>query len=226
MRNDSGGSVPEPSAPAGAPRGKDSDECQTCRHTRYYHGEDATQLPGCITTGCGCPAFVDSARGVQGGEATAPALDVEACVRVLAEFADDEARYAFSGYDDSQAVVRSLVTALPKLVAECSTARAALEERTRTPANEDEEYRQWVWELVHAPGSRILASQAIAGRVVVVDGRTDLDACEATAEACFRALWEESRGGASPGRISFVFTHRDPSSGGSGVETPRAEPQT
>lgn len=141
------GSIPEPSAPAGAPRGKDSDECQTCRHTRYYHGEDATQLPGCITTGCGCPVFVDSARGVQGGEATAP-RNCPACGASPGGYHAPSCEH----WAGDRWLSPSDTAALR---AELSTARAALEERTRELAEADD-----IITLLRAGGSGVETPRA------------------------------------------------------------------
>jgi len=56
-------------------------------------------------------------------------------------------------------------------------------------------------DLVLAPGSQVYPSKINPDRVVVVDGRTGLDACEPTAAEAFAVLFEEADGGPSPHRL-------------------------
>jgi hypothetical protein len=68
----------------------------------------------------------------------------------------------------------------------------------------NDERNQRIADLVLAPGSSVRPSSLNPGYVVVVDGRTGLDACERSASACFDMLFAEADGGESPGRISLA----------------------
>lgn len=62
---------------------------------------------------------------------------------------------------------------------------------------------QRIVDLVTAKGTALYPSRINPDRVVVVNGRTGLDACEATADKCFDVLFTEEDGGESPGRIEI-----------------------
>jgi hypothetical protein len=64
------------------------------------------------------------------------------------------------------------------------------------------ERNQRIADLVCADGSTVYKA-ITPGHVVVVDGRTGLDACEKSASECFDALFREQDGGESPGRIEI-----------------------
>lgn len=66
-----------------------------------------------------------------------------------------------------------------------------------------EERNQRIVDLVTAPGSCVYPATLCPDRVVVVDGRTGLDACERTADDCFDVLFREQDGGPSPGRLDI-----------------------
>lgn len=87
----------------------------------------------------------------------------------------------------------------------CARLLSALSEvtRERDEMRETALRNQRIVELVTAPGSRVESSKLVPGMVVVVDGRTGLDACEPTADAAFDTLFEEADGGESPGRITL-----------------------
>ena len=62
---------------------------------------------------------------------------------------------------------------------------------------------QRILAIVFAPGTEIYPSKINAGRVVVVNGLTGLDACERSAEDCFDVLLREEDGGYSPPRLTI-----------------------
>jgi hypothetical protein len=66
------------------------------------------------------------------------------------------------------------------------------------------ERNQRIVDLVCAKNSCVYPSAISHGRVVVIDGRTGLDACEKSAAESFDALFREADGGESPGRIEIV----------------------
>lgn len=108
----------------------------------------------------------------------------------LAEFCDESERYPLM-----------IANAGRRAAKEIESLRASLADARR-----DTERNQRIVDLVCAPGSLIQASSLTPGRVVVIDGRTGLDACERSASECFDVLFEEADGGASPGRIGITFT--------------------
>jgi hypothetical protein len=64
-----------------------------------------------------------------------------------------------------------------------------------------EERNARVVALVTAPGSCIYASRLNPGCMVVIDGRSGLDACGRSVDECFDILFAEEDGGPSPGRL-------------------------
>jgi hypothetical protein len=74
--------------------------------------------------------------------------------------------------------------------------------------------------LVTAPGSSVMPSALNDGYVVVVDGRTQKDACEKSADAAFDVLFEEMDTGRSPRR----FPERSRAENGAGEKSPVARP--
>ncbi len=64
---------------------------------------------------------------------------------------------------------------------------------------------QRILAIVFAAGTEIYPSKLNAGRVVVVNGLTGLDACERSAEDCFDILLREEDGGHSPPRLAIGF---------------------
>jgi hypothetical protein len=66
-----------------------------------------------------------------------------------------------------------------------------------------------ILEMVMAPGF-ICKPSVFGDRVIVIDGRTGLDACERTASEGFDVLLDEIDGAGSPGRIGFGMTANGP----------------
>lgn len=75
----------------------------------------------------------------------------------------------------------------------------------------DIERMERILDLVNAPGTRIYPSELTPGRVVVIDGRSGLDACEPTALEGIEALLAEADGGQSPLRLEITIgaAHRE-----------------
>jgi hypothetical protein len=63
---------------------------------------------------------------------------------------------------------------------------------------------QRIVDLVCAEGSVVRPSTLNPGRVIVIDGRTGLDACERSAAEGFDALFEEADGGDPPLRVEIT----------------------
>lgn len=62
---------------------------------------------------------------------------------------------------------------------------------------------QRMFDLVNAKGSVVEPAKLSRGKVVVVDGRTGLDACEDSAERGIESLLDEADGHGSPSRLFF-----------------------
>lgn len=67
-----------------------------------------------------------------------------------------------------------------------------------------EERNQRIVDLVTAPGSIVRPSDIVDDHVLIIDGRTGLDACERSADAAFDVLFREMDEGVSPYRIEVI----------------------